>query len=83
MFCNDDGEIIITAKLSEFYPRKACWNDVYITNDMIGLAIENGIQEEATMFGDGGSISCADIEPRSDAWHIARIIYFINHPKEI
>ena len=78
------GDMILTARFAEFYPENSVWNDNPITDDMIRMAIESGVAEEVAPFGNENVVSeQKKIVDRPDEWHIARIIYFINHPEEI
>lgn len=73
-----NGDIILTERLTEFYPNGFKWNEKIITEEMVKSAIENGdtgINEE---YGN-------QIAPKikSDEWHVSRIVYFVLHPEEI
>lgn len=77
------GDIILIRRLSKFYPSEYwTWNNCeYITLDDITNAIHSGIQEISVPYG--GAYNHKPLKRRNKDWHIARIIYFINHPEEI
>ncbi|MBD8839430.1 hypothetical protein IFU39_16580 [Paenibacillus sp. CFBP 13594] len=52
-----------------------------ININRVGVAIRNGIDETNEGFGDGWSYR-VDMN-KEDDYHLARIVYFINHPEEI
>jgi len=80
----NNGDMILTKRFAEFYPENSVWNDEPITDNMIRAAIEAGMPEVSTPFGNEGIMSeQKNIADRPDEWHIGRIIYFINHPEEI
>lgn len=56
--------------------KKVKWNDKYIKLQDIENAVKNNIPQNLISFNSILGI-------KSDAYHIQRIIYFINHPKEI
>ena len=77
------GDIILIRRLAEFYPTEYwTWNNgENITIDNVVNAVHNGIQEVSVLYGDAHKYP--PLESRNKDWHIARIIYFINHPEEI
>ena len=77
------GDMILINRLSEFYPVESwAWNDDEVVElGDISCAIHNGQAEESEPFGDTWKHLC--MESKSTAWHIGRVIYFINHPEEI
>lgn len=77
------GDIVLIRRLAEFYPPEYwTWNNIEcITIDDIVNAVHNGIQEVSSPYGDAYKHKTFEI--RNKDWHIARIIYFINHPEEI
>jgi len=78
-----NGDIILTKRFSEYYEDIA-WNENPITDEMVKYAIENGVTGEPTPYGNTELVAdWVKIVDRSDEWHVARIIYFINNPYEI
>ena len=75
--------MVLIDRLQAFFPVESWqWNDNEIVElEDISKAIHEGQPEEQDPFGD----ACLHMFPekRSTKWHIGRIIYFINHPKEI
>ena len=77
------GDIVLIKRLAKFYPPEYwTWNNSEcITLDDIVNAVHNGIQEVSSPYGD--AYKHKPLESRNKDWHIARIIYFINHPEKI
>ena len=77
------GDIVLIRRLAQFYPPEYwTWNNSeHIILDDIVNAVHNGIQEISSPYGDADKYKL--LESRNKDWHIARIIYFINHPEEI
>lgn len=75
------GDMILTDRLYEFISDRE-WND----NEPIDLtsitnAIRNNIPEQSVPYGDNKPNTI--VSPKSNTWHLGRIIYFINHPDQI
>lgn len=80
---NYSGDMILIDRLSDFFPvSRWSWNEGEVVElDDIACAIHKGQSDETEPFGDTWKHLC--LESKTTAWHIGRILYFINHPKEI
>lgn len=78
-----NGDIIRMDRLIEFLPTEYwMWDETGVIDlEDISVAIHESIPEIPDPYGDTWKHPV--LNQRSRNWHIGRIIYFINHPKEI
>ena len=78
-----NGDIIRIDRLIEFLPTEHwSWDETgEIDLDDISVAIHDAIPEVSEPYGDTWEHPV--LEQKSKEWHIGRIVYFINRPKEI
>lgn len=82
MNCLDEEQnLIVTSRLYE-YIKECCWDiNTCISLSDISLAYGKNVPVQREKYAD--SDSCLLVKHRSKAWHLGRILYFINHPEEI
>lgn len=78
-----NGDIIRIDRLMEFLPEEHwLWDQAEEINlNDISVAVHEAASEISEPYGDTWKHPV--LEQKSKAWHIGRIIYFINHPTEI
>ena len=75
-----EGDIILADRLIDLIGRDRQWNGTVITVESISNSIGK-ISETSEPFGDFWKH--IPKQARTDDYHIARIIYYINHPEQI
>lgn len=77
---NYNGDMILIERLAECIYFEG-WNEGQnIELEDISNAMQNGIPEQSEPYGDN---MIYPVFPKSDDWHMGRVVYFINHPEEI
>jgi Tfp pilus assembly major pilin PilA len=77
---DDEFYIIKMSRLLEYRHKDFYWNNKPVTLQDIDTAIENRVKGINEVYDDFDYLKDT---PKTNTWHIARIIYFIQHPTSI